>query len=87
MEYWFIKADKTKGSRTAAALKIRKICMQSSWTVEEPGLFFCDKTVFIAYYQYRITDRPSNPDDVVTTGSPIILYDAVRYEVSERKTR
>ena len=78
----FIKADKNKGSRTAGALRMRKMMFAAhEELLEEPAMFFVDKCVHCISTIPTLPTDPSNPDDVVTEGVPDHLYDAIRYEL------
>ena len=78
----FMKADKAKGSRTAGALKMRRMMFAAhKEPLEEPALFFVDKCVHCISTIPTLPADPSNPDDVVTEGVPDHLYDAVRYSI------
>lgn len=78
----FMKADKAKGSRTAGALKMRRMMFAAhKEPLEEPALFFVDKCVHCISTIPTLPSDPSNPDDVVTEGVPDHLYDAVRYSI------
>lgn len=78
----FIKADKAKGSRTAGALKMRKLMFAAHVEpLEQPALFFVDLCIHCIATIPTLPTDPSNPDDVVTDNVPDHLYDAVRYEV------
>ena len=92
----FIKADKSKGTRSSGALKMRRLMFAAHsrqvdnglWEginpneVEEPALYFVDKCVHCISTIPELPTDPDNPDDVVTEGVPDHLYDAVRYEVA-----
>ena len=78
----FIKADKAKGSRTAGALKMRRMMFAAhTEPAEEPGLYFVASCIHCISTIPSLPADPSNPDDVVTEGVPDHLYDAVRYSI------
>jgi hypothetical protein len=81
----FIKADKSKGSRVAGALKMRQLMFAAHTDMpEKPALYFNEKCVHSIATITTLPSHPDNPDDVATDNVPDHIYDAVRYNLEVR---